>query len=160
MDGFTMTVRGKRSAGMLAIGGAVAALLLGGCGDESTEPEATTVPPGPEISPPSKAPESPSAAPSVPVDANVACITADQVFEALTFADPDTAPSAQAKVTTGPVCETGWAFAAVSEPKQESASVVLRHVKGRWEVLTYGSAPCVEPRVGDAPPKVRTAAGC
>jgi hypothetical protein len=58
------------------------------------------------------------------------------------------------------VCAAGWAYVGVAAPRKDEARVVLRHIGGRWQVLTYGSAPCQEPRVADAPAAVRAAAGC
>jgi hypothetical protein len=154
-----MVARGRRLVAV-AIGGAVVALALAGCGDGTSPPEAKTIPPGPEVSPPSAPPISPSSAPSLPVDTKAGCVTTDQVIVALTYADPDSAPPPQTTLSRGPVCAAGWAFAEVTVPGKEPASAVLRHAAGRWQVLTYGTSPCAEPRLGDAPPQVRTAAGC
>jgi len=139
---------------------AVVALALAGCGGDEKRPAIETIPPGPDVSPPSESPLSATPAPAVSVNPAAGCVNQEQVIDALIFADPDTPPSTQAKLAGAPVCEAGWAYAAVTNPGADETRVVLRHTAGKWKVLTFGSAPCSEPRVGDAPAKVRSAAGC
>jgi hypothetical protein len=149
-----------RRLGGLAVGCAAVALLVTGCYGESKPPKQETIPAGPDVSPPAISPSPASPAPSVAVNPKAGCVNVSQVLDALIYADPDTPPSAQAKLSGAPVCAAGWAFALVTAPNTEDARVVLRNYAGRWQVLTYGSAPCSEPRVADAPAAVRTAAGC
>jgi hypothetical protein len=153
-------VRGRRRSVAILVGTAVAAVALAGCGSDSGPPDPQTIPPGPDVSPPPESPISPSAAPSTSVNAAAGCLGAPQLLEAMTFADPDSAPSERATVGNGPICEAGWAYASIAEPGLDPAGVVLRHTAGRWQVLTFGSTPCAEPRVADAPAKIRAAAGC
>ena len=143
-----------------AVACAALALLGAGCGSEAKPRSVETIPPGPDVSPPAAAPSSPLPAPSASVNPAAGCVNRDQVIEALIFADPDSVPPPQTTLTSGPVCEAGWAYTAVGAPGAEEARVVLRHTQGKWQVLTYGSAPCAEPRVAEAPVRVRMAAGC
>ena len=155
-----MVSRIGRRFGGLAVGCAAVALLVTGCYGESEPPEAETIPVGPDVSPPPISPSPAQPAPSVSVNAAAGCVNVAQVMEALIYADPDTPPSSAAKLAAAPTCAAGWAFAMVTAPNSEDARVVLRHHGGRWQVLTYGSTPCTEPRVADAPATVRAAAGC
>jgi hypothetical protein len=160
-----MSVRGNGSGRpgarvALAVAGALMAVLVAGCGESKPDDPVDSIPPGPDVSPPPVTQEPVSPAPSVSVNAAAACLTKDDLFTALTYHDPDSPPPPQTKVTAGPVCAAGWGYAAIEPPGQEGVGVVLRHHGGRWQVLTLGSTPCAEPRVDDAPPKVRTAAGC
>jgi len=143
-----------------AIGGAAMLLAPGGCFVGEDKPPVETIPAGPEISPSHEVPGSGTPAPTAPVNAAAGCVNQAQVVEALIFADPDLPPPAEAKLSGPPVCEAGWAYAAIAAPGADENRVVLRHTAGKWTVLTFGSAPCSEPRVADAPAKVRAAAGC
>jgi len=143
-----------------AIGGTAMLLAVAGCIGTEDKPPLETIPAGPEISPSAEVPTSGTPAPTATVNPAAACVNQAQVVEALIFADPDVPPPADAKLSRPPVCEAGWAYAAVAVPGADENQVVLRHTGGKWTVLTFGSAPCSEPRVGDAPAKVRTAAGC
>jgi len=149
-----------RRLGGLAVAGAAVALLGTGCYDTSDPPKQETIPAGPDVSPPAITPSAASPAPSVSVNTAAGCANLQQVVDALIYADPDSPPAPEAKLVAAPVCAAGWAFAEVSAPNTENARIVLRHHAGRWQVLTYGTAPCSEPRVADAPVKVRAAAGC
>lgn len=146
---------------LVATVGCLAVVLsVAACTEEPDKPKVETIPPGPDISPPPQPSGSATPGPSASVNPAAACVTEGQVVEGLIFADPDTPPSAQAKLGGAPVCEKGWAFATLTAPDADETRVVLRHTGGKWTVLTYGSAPCSEPRVSEAPAKVRTAAGC
>lgn len=148
---------GRRTvaAGCLAV-----AVLAAGCDRDAPPRGVETVPPGADVSPPAESPGTPTPKPTASVNPAVACVTAPQVMEALTYADPDTPPSLQSKLGTPPVCAAGWAYTTVTAPNVEENRVVLWHTGGRWQVVTSGSAPCVEPRVADAPKPIRAAAGC
>jgi len=155
-----MVLRIDRRVVAAAVGCVAVALTLAGCGGDDKRPAIETIPPGPDVSPPAESPLSATPAPVAPVNSAAGCVNREQVVDALIFADPDTPPPAQAKLAAAPVCDAGWAYAAVTNPGADETRVVLRHTAGKWKVLTFGSAPCSEPRVGDAPAKVRSAAGC
>jgi hypothetical protein len=142
------------------VGCVAMALSAAGCADEPERPKVETIPPGTDISPPPEVPTSATPAPALSVNAAAGCANEAQVIEALIFAEPDSPPPPEAKLSGAPVCEKGWAYAGVTAPEADETRVVLRHTGGKWTVLTFGSAPCSEPRVADAPAKVRAAAGC
>jgi hypothetical protein len=87
------------------------------------------------------------------------CLTATAVISALATRPGVSLPPG-ASIAAGPVCERGWAFAAVAAPDLEDIAAVLRYTAKRWDVLTYGSDPCANGQVRAAPAKVRSAAGC
>jgi hypothetical protein len=93
------------------------------------------------------------------VTAQHQCLSGGAVMTVLATR-PGVALPTGASIASGPVCDNGWAFASVGAPDLEDVFAVLRYSAQHWELLTYGSEPCADSQVRQAPAKVRTAAGC